>query len=69
MAIVYHYTDTQAFAGIVEKAALSATDFRYLNDSRELRYAWDPFVAKLRQLSSDRVNIRKRMPRSSKRWS
>lgn len=53
MAVVYHYTDTQAFAGIVEKAALWATDFRYLNDSRELRYAWDPFVAKLRQLSSE----------------
>lgn len=53
MAIVYHYTDTQAFAGIVEKAALWATDFRYLNDSRELRYAWDPFVAKLRRLSSE----------------
>jgi hypothetical protein len=52
VAIVYHYTDTQAFAGIVEKAALWATDFRYLNDSRELRYAWDEFVAKLRELSS-----------------
>jgi hypothetical protein len=52
-SIVYHYTDTQAFAGIVEKAELWATDFRYLNDSRELRYAWDPFVAKLRQLSSE----------------
>jgi hypothetical protein len=49
--IVYHYTGTQAFAGIVEKAALWATDFRYLNDARELRYTWDPFVAKLRQLS------------------
>jgi hypothetical protein len=52
-SIVYHYTDTQAFAGILEKAALWATDFRYLNDSRELRYAWDPFVAKLRRLSSE----------------
>jgi Protein of unknown function (DUF2971) len=53
VAIVYHYTDAQAFAGILEKAALRATDFRYLNDSRELRYAWDPFVAKLRRLSSE----------------
>ena len=51
-SIVYHYTDTQAFAGIVENAALWATDFRYVNDSREMRYAWDPFVHKLRQLSS-----------------
>jgi hypothetical protein len=55
VAIVYHYTETQAFAGIVEKAALWATDFRYLNDSRELRYAWDEFVAKLRELSSAAV--------------
>jgi len=52
-SIVYHYTDTQAFAGILEKAALWATDFRYLNDSRELRYAWNPFVAKLRRLSKE----------------
>ena len=36
-SIVYHYTDTQAFAGIVENAALWATNFRYLNDSRELK--------------------------------
>jgi hypothetical protein len=53
VAIVYHYTDTKAFAGIVEKAALWATDFRYLNDSRELRYAWDPFVATLRRRASE----------------
>lgn len=50
---VYHYTDAQAFAGIIQNAALWATDFRYLNDSRELRYAWEPFVAKLQQLSSE----------------
>jgi len=42
----------QAFAGIIQNAALWATDFRYLNDSRELRYAWDPFVARLEQLSA-----------------
>jgi hypothetical protein len=52
-SIVYHYTDMQAFAGIVENVALWATDFRYLNDSREMRYAWDPFVAKLQRLSSE----------------
>jgi hypothetical protein len=27
--------------------------FQIPNDSRELRYAWDPFVAKLRRLSSE----------------
>lgn len=52
-SVVYHYTDTQAFAGIVQNAALWATDFRYVNDSRELRYSWDPFVDKLRQLLSE----------------
>lgn len=53
MALVYHYTDTQAFAGIVGKAALWATDFRYLNDARELSYAWDPFVEALRRRASE----------------
>ncbi|MFN3007031.1 DUF2971 domain-containing protein [Mycolicibacterium wolinskyi] len=50
MAIVYHYTDAQGFKGVVEKAAVWATDFRYLNDSRELIYTWDAFVERLDQL-------------------
>jgi len=50
---IYHYTDVNAFANIVEKAELWATDFRYLNDSRELSYAWRPFVKMLRELASD----------------
>lgn len=50
MAIVYHYTDTQAFKGVVENAALWATDFRYLNDSGELVYTWTAFVERLDQL-------------------
>ena len=50
VGIVYHYTDTQAFKGDAEKAALWATDFRYLNDSRELVYTWIAFVEKLEQL-------------------
>jgi hypothetical protein len=33
VATVYHYKDTQAFKGVIENAALWATDFRYLNDS------------------------------------
>ena len=36
----------------MQNAALWATDFRYLNDSQELIYAWNAFVAKLEQLSS-----------------
>lgn len=50
-SIVYHYTDAQAFAGMVQNTALWATDFRYLNDSRELIYVWEPFVAKLKELA------------------
>lgn len=50
MAIVYHYTDTQAFKGVVENGALWATDFRYLNDSGELVYTWAAFVQRLDQL-------------------
>jgi hypothetical protein len=29
VATVYHYTDTQAFKGVIENAALWATDFRW----------------------------------------
>lgn len=50
MGIVYHYTDTQAFKGVIEKAALWATDFRYLNDSGELVYTWAAFVERLEKL-------------------
>jgi hypothetical protein len=52
-SIVWHYTDTRAFAGLVETAQLWATDFRYLNDSKELIYAWDAFVEKLEQLAAE----------------
>jgi Protein of unknown function (DUF2971) len=50
VATVYHYTDTQAFKGVIENAALWATDFRYLNDSGELIYTWAAFVERLEKL-------------------
>jgi hypothetical protein len=50
---VFHYTDTQAFKGVVEKAALWGTDFRYLNDSLELVYTWKAFIDKLARLSTE----------------
>lgn len=53
MGIVYHYTDSQAFKGIVENAALWATDFRYLNDSRELVYTWAAFVKRLEKMVAE----------------
>lgn len=42
MGIVYDYTDIHAFKGAVENAALWATDFRCLNNSRELVYPSSP---------------------------
>ena len=53
MSIVYHYTDIQAFQGVVETTQLWATDFRYLNDSQELVYTWVPFVNKLEELAAE----------------
>lgn len=44
---VYHYASPRAFMGIVENSTIWATDFRYLNDTQELKYAWDEFIATL----------------------
>jgi hypothetical protein len=51
--IVYHYTDARGFAGIVNAAKLWATDFRYLNDVRELIYTWDELLRKLKESAED----------------
>jgi hypothetical protein len=51
--IIYRYTDTQGFKVVVEKAAVWATDFRYLNDSRELIYTWTAFVERFESLVRD----------------
>ncbi|MGB5111748.1 MAG: hypothetical protein WBO08_09140 [Mycobacterium sp.] len=48
---LYQYTDSKALAGIVENCAIRATDFCYLNDSLELSYVWNAFVARLRALA------------------
>jgi hypothetical protein len=40
-AAVYHYTDAAGLLGILDSGALWATDYRYLNDSSELRYIFD----------------------------
>jgi len=67
VATVYHYTDTQAFKGVIENAALWATDFRYLNDSGELIYTWAAFVERLEKLVKTREVTPRRMRRSLKR--
>ncbi|MGN7780480.1 DUF2971 domain-containing protein [Mycolicibacterium sp. 22603] len=53
MGIVYHYTDPQACKGVIEKAELWGTDFRYLNDSQELVYTWAAFVERLENLVAE----------------
>jgi len=40
-AAVYHYTDAAGLQGILDSGVLWATDYRYLNDSSELRYIFD----------------------------
>lgn len=52
MAIVYHYASAQAFKGVIESAQVWGTDFRYLNDSRELIYTWSVFVQRLEELTA-----------------
>jgi hypothetical protein len=44
---LYHYTDARALIGIVESRALWATDFRYLNDGKELLYPYEPLLHEL----------------------
>lgn len=53
VGIIYHYTGPDAFSKILENTTLWATDFRYLNDSTELIYVWEPFVATLQHLADD----------------
>lgn len=38
---VHHYTDMSGVLGVVETGVLWATDYRYLNDSSEVRYTFD----------------------------
>lgn len=38
---VHHYTDASGLDGILKTGTIWATDYRYLNDSSELRYIFD----------------------------
>lgn len=44
---LYHYTDARGLLGIIETRALWATDFRYLNDGKELLYPYEPLLHEL----------------------
>jgi hypothetical protein len=46
-ATLYHYTDARGLLGIIESRALWATDFRYLNDGKELLYPYEPLLHEL----------------------
>lgn len=50
--VVYHYTSPQGLLGIVQTGKISATDIRYLNDSREFDLAHS-FVEKYLTLWRD----------------
>src|SRR5215470_622298 len=55
-SVLYHYTDTRGFMGIISKHALWATRTDFLNDSSEIPYARDLFknrIAHFRQKSSN----------------
>lgn len=52
--ILYHYTDSGGFAGIVEKRGLWATDIRFLNDPLELNYAWEGLLIALETAKTDK---------------
>jgi hypothetical protein len=44
---LYHYTDARGLIGIIESRVLWATDFRYLNDGKELLYPYEPLLHEL----------------------
>jgi hypothetical protein len=41
--VLYHYTDANALLCILDDCAIRATDFRHLNDTQEIKYAWGEF--------------------------
>lgn len=46
--MVYHYTDANALLCILDDCAIRATDFRHLNDTQEIEYAWCEFLTALK---------------------
>lgn len=49
--IIYHYTSFNGLKGIIEKKRLRYTDYRYLNDSTELKFSIE--IIKAAVLASD----------------
>jgi Protein of unknown function (DUF2971) len=47
--VVYHYTDAHALLCVLRDSAIRATDFRHLNDTQEIKYAWKKFISTLKR--------------------
>jgi hypothetical protein len=39
--VLYHYTDIEGLKGILESGKMWTTDYRYLNDTQELKYGYE----------------------------
>jgi hypothetical protein len=50
---LYHYTTAEGVLGILTNSQLFASDLRFLNDARELTFARDVVVARLRQAADE----------------
>jgi len=51
--LLYHYTDTVGFQGIVREQCLWATDYRFLNDRTEMQHGEDAVKEVAKELSND----------------
>ncbi len=52
-SVLYQYTNSQAFQGVVENKVIWATDYRFLNDAQELVYTWGAFVERLERQANE----------------
>ncbi len=52
-ALLYHYTSADGVLGILGRREMYASDLRFLNDARELTFARDVVVARLRQAADE----------------
>lgn len=52
-ALLYHYTSAEGVLGILGRCEMLASDLRFLNDARELIFARDVVVARLRQAANE----------------
>ena|ERR1700732_3664945 len=51
--ILYHYTNTVGLQGILKSRSLWASDYRFLNDTREFHYGLDIVTDTVRSYEDD----------------